>query len=119
MISPCALNRALKAPQLERAPGGECKRWRSQFLALKRAESFLLALGETDSRKLRSFQALGSFQSSVTSTLGVPAATGLATGGWRRRRESAGAGIGEWRDSAAVQSDQRRGAAAVRRRPEP
>jgi hypothetical protein len=97
---------------------------RSQLLAFERAESLLLGFGETRPRSLRlglgvrvGLRKLPGARKFPERTLaGVPAATvtGLATGGWRRRRdsESAGVGIGEWRDTAAAQSDhwQRRGA---------
>ena len=84
-----------------------CRRRRSQLLASERAESLLLGLGETLSKKLRKFPRARKFKVSSRAYTRVPAATGLATGGWRRRRESQESASAS---GGTVQSDQRRGA---------
>ena len=102
----------------------ECRRRRSQLLASERAEGLLLGLGETQSRRIRKFPRVRKFKVSSRAYTRVPVATWLATGGWkRRRRESAGVGIGERRDGRCWH---RRAegrccptSAGVRRRPEP
>jgi hypothetical protein len=84
-----------------------CRRRRSQLLASERAESLLLGLGETLSKKFRKFPGVRQFKVSSRAYTRVPAATGLATGGWRRRRESQESASAS---GGTVQSDQRRGA---------